>query len=214
MNYRTAGCVPSSEAFARIGAERASSYAIVGPSSVRAARPFLPASRRASVLVLTECRSRQIQDLTADALEFNRTIVRHGIFRDSGHRVDDSVAGPVGAERELLEHAVLLSFGQAESASDHFHDLAWLCIEPFARRHAKLVDQLAEERFIHRGIDRVDDFQPECPIDGPACLIAIELRRSIVGIDAAADMVLAQLRPRDQAIRAYKPIDHRRDTQR
>ena len=74
--------------------------------------------------VVTEYRCRQLQNLTTDALELNRAIVRLGIFRDACYGVDDSVAGPVSSEGELLEHAVLLRFGQAEPPGDYFHDLA------------------------------------------------------------------------------------------
>jgi hypothetical protein len=59
----------------------------------------------------------------------------------------------VRAECELVEHAVQLHFCRAESSGDDFHDLTRLCIERLARRHAKVVDELTEERFVHRGID-------------------------------------------------------------
>ena len=80
---------------------------------------------------------------------------------------------------------------------------------------SKLVDQLTEERFVHRGIDGVNDLQPERPIDRPARLIPIELRRSIIGrIDSSADVVLAKLGSGDQAVRADQSIDHGRNPQR
>src|SRR5579871_5129464 len=107
----------------------------------RAPRPRQPHRRdSASPSVATEHLSRQIQDLAADALELNRTIVRRGIFRGTRYRVDDPVASPVSAERELVEHAVLLRFAQTESPGDNFHDLTRLCIERLAGRHTKLVD--------------------------------------------------------------------------
>lgn len=125
--------------------------------------------------VVTERRSWQIQDLATDALELDRTIVGRRIFRDTCYGVDDTVASPVRTDCELVEHAIPLRFGQAESPSDDFHDFTRLCIERLSGRDAKLVDQLTEERFVHRGIDDVNNLQPERPIDGPACLIPKEL---------------------------------------
>jgi|HubBroStandDraft_6_1064221.scaffolds.fasta_scaffold226479_2 hypothetical protein len=47
--------------------------------------------------VVTKRRSRQIQDLTTDALELNRAIVGRGISRNTRYGVDHPVASPVRA---------------------------------------------------------------------------------------------------------------------
>src|SRR5579863_8508220 len=144
--------------------------------------------------VVTESRRRQIQDLATDAFEINSAIIGRGIFGDTCYGVDDPVASPIRTECELVKHAVLLLFGQAESPGDDFHDLTRLCIDRLARRDAELVDQLTEERFVHRGINDVNDLQPKRPIDGPACFVPVKLRCSIIGrIDPSADVVLAKL---------------------